>query len=59
MCPVCGTTEVEPMFVECKVQPLFEGEVHPLGGSLRVYWCSNAHVFMLLDCDSLNVSAAD
>ena len=57
LCPICGVEQVEPMFLNCTVQPLFDGEVHPLGGSLRVFWCANSHVFMLLDCGSLKVAA--
>jgi hypothetical protein len=55
-CPICGIEQLEPMFVDCTVQPLFDGEVHPLGGGLRVYWCANSHIFMLLDCDRLTVA---
>ena len=57
-CPVCGVKDIEPMFVDCMVQPLFNGDVHPLGGSLRVFWCAKSHIFMLLDCGSLRVAPA-
>ena len=58
LCPICGIKAIEQMFVDCTVQPLFDGVAHPLGGSLRVYGCASSHIFMLLDCDNLNVAAA-
>ena len=58
LCPICGIEQLQQMFVECTVEPLFDGELHPLGGALRVYWCANSHIFMLLDCDSLRVAAS-
>ena len=57
LCPIGGVGQVEPMFLDCTIEPLYDGKVHPLGGMLRAYWCSNAHVFMLLDCDKLKAAA--
>ncbi len=56
LCPVCSVDQLEQIFVEWMVQPLFDGDLHPVGGSMRVYWCANSHIFMLLDCDALRVA---